>query len=152
MPFRPTTNPRATRTVGLSQNRRRGRSIVIPLGILTAWEGRTTLPETLSSRMPSKGYLRLKRFRQRRSLERARRYLAKDWEALGTDPKSWTARQCASRKRWWIYYARRTPAQMRGLPLEPWPARHWAGPNEREKKLAKAWKPSVNLALVRHLL
>lgn len=41
-------------------------------------------------------YARLKRYRERRSLHRERQYLAKDWQALGTDPRSWTARQCAS--------------------------------------------------------
>lgn len=102
--------------------------------------------------MSSKAYLRLKRFRERRSLERERLYLAKAWESLGTDTRRWTARQCAARKRWWIYYARREQEQMQGFRMEPRKPRHWAGPAERRKKLAKANKPSVNLALVRHLL
>ena len=34
-------------------------------------------------------YARLKRYRQKRSLEREQLYLAKDWAALGTDPRNW---------------------------------------------------------------
>lgn len=32
-------------------------------------------------------YARLKRYREGRSLERERQYLAKDWQALGTEPE-----------------------------------------------------------------
>jgi hypothetical protein len=64
-------------------------------------------------------YTRLKRYRERRSFERERFYLLKDWAALGTDPKTWTARQCASRKRWWIYYHRRRQERQSGFPLSP---------------------------------
>ena len=94
-------------------------------------------------------YERLKYYRERRSLERERLYLAKDWQALGTDdPRTWTARQCASRKRWLIFYHRRRQARQLGHPLLPREPRHWAGPAERERKRAKLYRPTINLVVV----
>lgn len=81
----------------------------------------------------------------RRSQKLAKLYLAKHWQALGFS--SWTLRECASRKRWWIYYARRA----QGLGSEPREPRHWTGPAERARKQAKLLKATVNPALFRHL-
>lgn len=101
--------------------------------------------------MAFSGAERQKRFKQRRSLRIAELYLAKDWSALGSDTRLWTARHCASRKRWIIWYARRKQAQLLGFPPAPRRARHWVGPIERAKKQAKALRLSVNPFLVRHL-
>jgi hypothetical protein len=98
-------------------------------------------------------YERLKRFRQRRSLERERLYLAKDWRGLGTDePRTWTARQCASRKRWYLFYHRRRQERELGFPMTARAPRHWAGPAERERRRAKRYCPTINLVVARHLL
>ena len=102
--------------------------------------------------MALSGYERVKRCRQRRSAIKGRLYLLKAWAALGSDVRTWTARHCASRKRWLIYYARRKQEEMQGFKLEPRKPSHWVGPIERAKKQAKASKHSVNLGLVRHLL
>jgi hypothetical protein len=97
-------------------------------------------------------YERLKRYRERRSLERERLYLAKDWAGLGTDPRTWNWRQCATRKRWCIYYHRRSQERELGRPLPRRRPNHWAGPAERERKRAKVYRPTCNLVVVRHLL
>src|SRR5215469_11322582 len=86
-------------------------------------------------------YARLKRYRQRRSLERERTYLAKDWPP---GHEHWTARQWASRKRWFIYYHRRRQERELGFPLSPRRARHWIGPAERERKRRKRNRPTCN--------
>jgi hypothetical protein len=94
-------------------------------------------------------YARLKRYRQRRSFERERMYLAKHWPP---GHEHWTARQWASRKRWYIYYDRRRQERELGHALSPCKPRHWVGPAERERKRAKLYRPTCNLVVVRHLL
>ena len=89
-------------------------------------------------------YARLKRYRQRRSLEREQFYVAKDWEALGTDPRTWNWRQCASRKRWCIYYRRRSQERQLRHPLPPRQPRHWAGPAEHKRKRQRRYRPTCN--------
>jgi hypothetical protein len=97
-------------------------------------------------------YARLKRYRERHSLKRERLYLAKDWEALGTEPRTWTARQCASRKRWCIYYDIRRQEREAGHKFPRRQPSHWVGPAERERNRAKLHCPTCNLVVVRHLL
>lgn len=93
----------------------------------------------------SKAYPRVKRYKQRLSLEREAMYLAKEWPAKY---KGLNAHQWAAVKRWWIYYARRRQERELGFPIGRPAPRHWVGPQERAKK---ASKPSVNLGLVKHL-
>ena len=97
------------------------------------------------------GYERLKRYRERQSFERELAYLAKNWAELGTDPKTWTARQCASRKRWFIYYMRRRRERESGYPLGPHVARHWVGRAEAEHKRGKRDQGAWNMSVLRHL-
>jgi len=94
-------------------------------------------------------YDRLKRYRQRRSLERERMYLAKDWPP---GHEHWTARQWASRKRWFIYYHRRRQERESGYPLSPRKARHWVGPAERKRKHQRSNPPTYNMVVLRHWL
>ena len=101
--------------------------------------------------MAMSGYERVRRWEQRQSAIRAKLYADRNWPQLHTDASSWSWRQCAIRKRWVIYYARRRQAEMLGLGLEPRRPNHWVGPIERAKKQAKANKPTVNLCLVKHI-
>src|SRR5216684_2031244 len=96
----------------------------------------------------SSAYLRLKRYRQKRSLERERMYLAKEWPA---GYEGWNAHQWASRKRWYIYYDRRRQERELGYALLPCKPRHWVGLVERERKRAKLNQSTCNLVVVRHL-
>lgn len=98
---------------------------------------------------PSTAYLRLKRYRQRCSLERERMYLSKRWPP---GHRLWNAHQWAAVKRWYIYYQRRRQEREQGYPLSPRQPRHWVGPAERERKRARLGQPTCNLVVVRHLL
>jgi hypothetical protein len=98
---------------------------------------------------PSRAYLRLKRYRQRRSLERERMYLAKDWPP---GHEHWNAHQWAAVKRWFIYYDRRRQERVAGHTLPRPEPRHWAGRGERERRRANLNQPTYNLVVVRHLL
>jgi hypothetical protein len=96
----------------------------------------------------SSAYLRLKRYRQRGSLERERTYLAKDWPP---GYKDWNAHQWAAVKRWWIYYYRRREERLAGRSFARPRPRHWVGPAERERNRQRApvgltW----NLAVLKH--
>jgi len=88
--------------------------------------------QALSSLMAQSltGYERLKRYREKRSLEREDLYLSKRWPE---GYKSFTARQWASRKRWFIFYTRRKEERESGLRFPPksLPS-HWPG-EVREK-------------------
>ena len=98
--------------------------------------------------MGSSAYLRVKRFEERKSLEREQMYLSKAWTE---HYRRFNAHQWAAVKRWWIFYHRRRQERESGFRLDPPRPRHWVGSAERAKKLAKARKPSVNVGLVRHL-
>jgi len=111
----------------------------------------SALSEALSSGMApsSSGYLRLKRYRERRSLEREQMYLAHLWPP---GSKHWNAHQWAAVKRWYIYYDRRRQEREVGHRFQHQEPRHWVGPLERERERAKLTQPSCNLVVVRHLL
>ena len=94
-------------------------------------------------------YARLKRCRQRRSLEREQMYLLKLWPPGYTD---WNAHQWAAVKRWWIYYDRRRQEREVGHKLLHQEPRHWVGPQERERKRQKHNRPTCNLVVVSHWL
>jgi hypothetical protein len=91
--------------------------------------------KTLSSGIaPMTGYERLKKYREKKSLERERKYLARDWRP---ECRYWNARQCAARKRWVIYYTRRARARAAGEPLSPRIPSHWVTAEELQRKLAR---------------
>ena len=76
--------------------------------------------------LPLTPYERLKRYRERRSLEREFDYLSKRWPE---GHEFFTARQWASRKRWYIYYARRREERASGFTFPRRAPRHWpSGP------------------------
>jgi hypothetical protein len=94
-------------------------------------------------------YARLKRYRQKRSLEREAMYLAKRWPA---GYRNWNAHQWAAVKRWFIYYHRRRQEREVGHELAHRPPRHWVGPQERKRKFQKRTRPTCNPVVIRHLL
>lgn len=92
---------------------------------------------------PSAAYLRLKRYRERRSLEREKMYLAKEWPA---GHEEWNAHRWAAVKRWFIYYSRRSQERQLGFPLSPRKSCHWVGRAEAERKKTRQREVQWNLA------
>jgi hypothetical protein len=80
------------------------------------------------------GYERLKKYREKKSLERERKYLARDWRP---ECRYWNARQCAARKRWVINYTRRANARAAGEPMSPRTPSHWVTAAELKRKLER---------------
>ena len=80
------------------------------------------------------GYERLKKYREKKSLERERKYLAKNWRP---ECRYWNARQCAARKRWVIYYTRRANARAAGEPVSPRTPSHWVTAAELKRRLER---------------
>jgi hypothetical protein len=97
----------------------------------------------------STAYLRLKRYRKKRSLEREAMYLAKRWPA---GYKDWNAHQWAAVKRWCIYYHRRRQEREVGRKLLHQEPRHWVGPQERERRRLKHNRPTCNPVVIHHWL
>ena len=83
---------------------------------------------------PSNAYLRLKRYREKRSLVLEEMYLAKCWPS---EYKSWNAHMWAARKRWCIYYHRRRQEREAGFALGRNQPRHWVSRAEGERKRAR---------------